>query len=112
MLRFSYRVTGDKAVISMFSALSNLTPAELDREVVGPWARRTRAVLKSTPYPNERPGQVYIRTGQLANRWKTVQVGGQWHIVNEATDPRGRIYPVYVVGDEEGEDQAWMHEFQ
>lgn len=55
------------------------------------------------PYPPKRAGQRYRRTMQLQSRW-----------VTEATDSGVRIYnrqpyAGYVVGDETGRGQAWMH---
>ena len=71
--------------------------------IIGTWAKATRAILKSTPYPAKRAGQRYVRTGNLANRWAAEQIGRGWSIVNRAK------YSGYVVGQPDGTGQAWMH---
>jgi hypothetical protein len=82
---------------------------ELD-PVVYDWAQYTRFRLKGTPYPPKRPRQTYVRTGQLANRWKIERHGfSRVSIMNEAVGRRGQRYTTYVVGDSQGGGQAWMH---
>lgn len=68
------------------------------------FAQDLRLVLKTEPYPPPRPAQTYVRTGQLANRWRVVSRGpSHYEIVNEASGRSG-YYADYVVGY-----QAWMH---
>jgi hypothetical protein len=70
------------------------------------FAQEQRAVLKSEPYPPKRPGQRYVRTGQLANRWAVVrEASSRYQIINQARSKRGVYYAGYVVGKQ----QAWMH---
>jgi hypothetical protein len=61
------------------------------------------AILSVRPYPPERPGQRYKRTGRLGRSWK-VSTRGQ-SVIIENTAP----YSGYVVGDGAGQRQAWMH---
>jgi len=68
--------------------------------------------FRATPYPPERPGQQYVRTGRLGRSWKhkryrKTKSRVEWGVENKAAQ-RGRVYPSYVVGDEQGR-QAWMH---
>jgi hypothetical protein len=91
------------------------------------WAQNTRAVLKSTPYPERnnqrmrwvserqrryvmaaiRRGDIqvpYNRTGNLANRWSAAQTPTGAVIRNSAG------YAEYVIGDARtGSGQYWMH---
>lgn len=92
--------------------------SDLDKEldpVVGRWSQETRGKLKSTPYPPKRPGQRYIRTGRLANSWRSrKKKDSQYVIENMAAGPRGKLYATYVVGGPLGNAvrefaQAWMH---
>ena len=39
------------------------------------WAKRTAAVLKSTPYPPQEPHMTYVRTGRLASSWSSRSAG-------------------------------------
>lgn len=55
-------------------------------------------------YPPERPGQRYRRTGKLGESWKQRQYG-RYHVSFTNATP----YAQYVVGDGEGNKQAWMH---
>ena len=74
--------------------------------------RRDEAMFRGTPYPPERPGQRYVRTGTLGRSWKhrvikktrsRVEVG-----VENTASQKGRNYASYPLGDDEGR-QAWMH---
>lgn len=68
------------------------------------FAQYLRRTLKAEPYPPPPPGSTYVRTGQLANRWKVVfQALAQYLIINEASGQSG-FYADYVIGY-----QAWMH---
>ena len=68
------------------------------------WAQKMRATLKGTPYPPKRPMQTYVRTGRLANSWGVIHKGPGLYIIRNSTN-----YGGYVVGDNRGEGQAWMH---
>ena len=73
------------------------------------WAQRTRVKLQKQKYPPPPPDSKYKRTGLLANKWAVEHPKvGRWHIVNKAEN-KGRYYASYVVGDERGDNQAWMH---
>lgn len=55
-------------------------------------------------YAPERPGQTYVRTGNLGDRWAVRPFEPSAAVfVNSAE------YATYVVGDEQGQGQAWMH---
>jgi hypothetical protein len=60
-------------------------------------------------YPPPPPRSKYVRTYRFKNAWRTSEVPGGVSIRNAVTDKRGRMYPVYVVGDAEGEGQAQVH---
>ena len=85
---------------------------ELTDKIMGDWAKDMRTMLKSHPYPAKRPTQTYVRTGRLANSWAAIQVRtGVWSLTNTATNQKtGAPYAFRVVGDADGENQAWMHE--
>jgi hypothetical protein len=55
-------------------------------------------------YPEERPGQKYIRTGRLGFSWYIKNVDQGYMVYNPT--PYGK----YVVGNAYGQGQAWMHE--
>jgi hypothetical protein len=79
---------------------------EIGDEPIREFAQEERAALKSESYPPKRPGQRYIRTGQLANRWRVIHEDkGRYQIVNQARGRQGQYYAGYVVGIR----QAWMH---
>ncbi|HBU28385.1 MAG TPA: hypothetical protein DEB56_00725 [Thiobacillus sp.] len=59
-------------------------------------------------YPGERPGQRYIRTGNLGASWQVRRLEDGYQIYNNASH-KGRRYARYVVGDAYGQGQAWMH---
>jgi hypothetical protein len=69
---------------------------------VGRWAEAT---LKGRPYPSERTGQKYQRTGRLNRAWLSRMKGKQISVINPANF-RGQYYAIWVVGD----TQAWPHE--
>jgi transketolase N-terminal domain/subunit len=85
-------------------ALAKL-PTILDRSMRR-WGRivhRTR-LYGWENYVPERPGQVYIRTGRL----------GQGHELSFPAEAAARFrnvvpYVARVIGDSEGDGQAWMH---
>lgn len=104
---FSMKVTGSTRVAN--NMRTRAANAKNTYPITYAWAQKVRAKLKSKPYPPKRMGQKYIRTGQLANRWKVAYAGkNSVSIVNEA-EQRGRKYATYVVGDSKGSGQAWMH---
>lgn len=69
--------------------------------------------LQGKPYPPERSGQKYRRTGRLNRAWQAVTTGA-WntiHIQNKASD-KGRAYAAWVVGNPiaTGPAQSWIHQ--
>lgn len=64
------------------------------------FVKSERRWFKARPYPPKRPNQKYVRTGELANRWKAEKRGAsRWQLVNR------RSGVVFVVGDK----QAKIH---
>ena len=59
--------------------------------------------LSVKPYPPERPGQRYKRTGNLKRSWEAGVRGNVVYTKNAMP------YAGYVVGDSAGQRQAWMH---
>lgn len=97
---------GAREVARALRDVARAIPSLIDR-ILYRWGQESRAGLKSTPYPPRRATR-YVRTGQLANRWKAELLApGVLAIVNRA-QARGRRYASYVIGDEQGR-QAYMH---
>lgn len=104
MARYEQTIIGYNRLQNKFRRIAADNP-EIGDEPIREFAQDARGDLKAEPYPPKRQGQRYIRTGQLANRWKTVKEReGQYSIVNEASN-KGRFYASFVVGQK----QAWMH---
>jgi len=118
MTDFQYSIEGMDELHEKLLNLSRHLPKVTARGIFK-WAKATRAILKSTPYPNKntkkmvwqsdkqrryvmaaiRDGRIkvpYRRTGNLANRWKVVRTTEGVIITNSAD------YSVYVVGDAVG----------
>lgn len=75
--------------------------ADMLDDEIGEFTKAQRRYLKSKPYPPKRANQKYIRTGELANRWKaTKNSNSRWAISNDRKGVK------FVVGKK---DQAWMH---
>lgn len=106
MTNFSIDIQGYNRVENKLRALASGMP-KITSAVVYKWAQGTRAILKSTPYPQP-PRKSYRRTGRLANSWRAVRTTTGAQITNTAAF-KGRSYSRYVVGDGRGEGQAWMH---
>ena len=65
-----------------------------------------RVYRRVSPYPPKRPGQKYIRTGDLFSHWilgPSTTVNPGYAIENDMP------YAKYVIGDAYGTSQAWMH---
>lgn len=100
----SFEVRGINRVRNQLRTIAAFYPRKVD-DVAQVDLQRIRRMLKAKPYPAKRPGQKYVRTGLLANKWAVERVKpGLWRIVNNAS-LRGRVYAGYVVGNR----QAWMH---
>lgn len=71
------------------------------KSVANAWTQDTVNMLIQKPYPPELPGQVYIRTGNLAAEWHSIGniTAAKWSFVNKSG------YAPFVIG----EDPAWMH---
>ena len=109
MSRFSISVYGAKAVANRFRTTAAQVPKDT-QEVTYRWGQSVRTALKATPYPPKRPQQRYVRTGRLANSWHAKRQGATGVVIaNSARGRRGRLYARYVVGDDKGKRQAWMH---
>lgn len=98
-MTFSLELRGIQRVSNALRKL-----AALDKTILDPvgwqWAQGVRKKLKGMGAPAKRPGQAYVRTGNLANKWAVDKQGvGVWAITNR-TD-----YGGFVVGDE----QVWFH---
>lgn len=107
MPNFDVQIDGYNRVDNALRRLVANLP-RVSKDVVYKWAQGTRAILKSTSYPPKRFKQRYVRTGQLANRWRAARTPHGATIINQAAQ-RGRNYATYVVGDATGKGQAWMH---
>lgn len=107
-MSFSFEIRGYNRVRNSLRRLVRMYPDIVD-PIGYKWAQRTRLKLKKTRYPPPPPESTYKRTGLLANKWAVEHPKqGRWHIVNKAEN-RGRYYARYVVGDDRGRNQAWMH---
>ncbi len=101
------KITGVNRIENKLRYMISSMPDIVDGDVAD-WSRDMARLLKGTPYPSKRPGQNYVRTGQLANRRRVSrQKSASYNILNDARGRRGRLYAGYVVGS--GGDQAWMH---
>lgn len=106
-MSISMEFKGYNRVSNGLRLLASEMAGEVVDPVLGEWTKDMRYALKAEPYPPKRPGQTYVRTGQLANRWRAEQVKpGVWRINNAAVGKNGREYAQFVVG----EQQAWMHQ--
>ena len=67
------------------------------------WSVNAIQRLRTTPYPPERQGQTYVRTGLLRRSWRSTPTNDGARITND------RPGAVFVIGDWMGGGQAWMH---
>ena len=127
MTNFSMEIQGANRVENKLRKLASELPHVTSR-VIFEWAKGTRAILKSTPYPRKnthkmrwvsekqrryvmaaiRRGDIqvpYRRTGALANRWIAAKTPDGAIIRNSAR------YSKLVIGDVKGRpmSQYWMH---
>lgn len=61
-------------------------------------------------YPPERPDQKYIRTNTLKDSVEITPLSNGYEISVKPVSPKGVEYGDYVLGDADGNGQAWMHE--
>lgn len=71
--------------------------------------RMDRIKRRMEAYPPERPGQKYIRTGQMFYSWRIQPTERNGYSLENFATRKGVNYPRYVVGDAYGQGQAWMH---
>ena len=60
-------------------------------------------------YPPERPDQTYVRTFALRDSVRVTGLPSGYVISVNPISPKGVAYGGYVVGDADGNGQAWMH---
>lgn len=108
MIQFSITIHGHAAVANELRTAAAKAQPRINN-VVYSWAQTVREGLKSTPYPPKRAGQKYVRSGRLANSWRAEKQGNGVVIANSARNKAGQPYAGYVVGNEKGGGQAWMH---
>lgn len=60
-------------------------------------------------YPPERPDQTYARTFTLKDSVEIESLPTGYHILVDPISPEGVAYGEYVLGDYNGQGQAWMH---
>lgn len=102
------RISVDFSQVTRFgravNAVSSRFPAELNRSFLPKRKARVTAVMGADAYPPELPNSDYERTGELGRSWDVAleNVRGfnaELIISNDATDPRGKQYAAYVIGD-------------
>ncbi len=81
-------------------------PNAAERSIFDMLAETSRSLQE---YPPELPNQKYKRTFRFKNSWKAARLGSMTMMLFNDATARGRIYPSYVVGDEEGHGQARIH---
>ena len=60
-------------------------------------------------YPPKRQGSTYIRTYRLGDSAKVTDTISGWKVSIDPVSPKGVHYGTYVIGDMNGQGQAWMH---
>ncbi len=106
MTRFELRVIGAARVENKMrkaAAASENVP-----KLTHAWAVDTVAKIRRKRNPPRRRGQTYRRTGRLKRGWK-VEKGAKSSVIVNTANRGGRQYAMYVVGDQRGNRQAWMH---
>jgi len=113
MSSFTARITGDQQVKLGFQTFVNgIVP--VTREGVHKAMERAVALspgwLGGDSYIVEPPeGSSYQRTGGLGASVRIDQDGLSTRIITDTYGKDGNKYDVYVIGDSEGQGQAWMH---
>jgi hypothetical protein len=103
MAGFSLTVDGADTLSRKFNRIARESPGTFDK-TTGRWAKRTSNQLIKKPYPATRPEQKYKRTRRLKRGWRSRRVESMvYEIFNPTT------YGPWVVGDSQGQGQAWMH---
>ena len=96
-------VRGDKEAMAAVGAMSKA--GWKDKELGG-WADDERNMLEKTPYPPERSGQRYIRTGRLGRSYRVQKPRRMVRVItNRASTARSGFYGGYVISQQ----QARVH---
>lgn len=103
MFRFTFTQRHADAVTQNLRAAANVSQRRLNMTTYDWSQMHVVRHLVVKPYPPMRPNQRYRRTWRLQARWKSEATDGGARIYNE------QPYAGYVVGDEAGRNQAWMH---
>jgi hypothetical protein len=103
MADFNLTVNGADTLTRKFNRIARESPGTFDK-AVGKWAKRTANQLIKKPYPATRPGQTYKRTRRLRRGWRSQRVNSMEYSIFNQTP-----YATFVVGDSQGQGQAWMH---
>lgn len=103
MIGFEYHEKGHERVTHVLRDTAQRAPKEMGETTFLWAARHAIPRLRAQPYPSPRPGQTYMRTGQLARRWSVRNNEGGATIFNN------RPGAIFVIGDGQGGGQAWMH---
>ncbi len=102
MIGFDIKISGADQV----TAAMRRTAAQGQKRVAAAtyhWAVNALPRMRAMPYPPERPGQKYKRTGLLRRSWHADPTPDGARIYND------RPGVVFVIGDWMGGGQAWMH---
>lgn len=105
MPRLSVRVVHAELVAKNLQDLRREIP-RISRDHISKLGKRV--IEKMRKYPPQRAGSTYRRTYRLRDSWKVMERQKGIFITANAVN-RGRRYDEYVVGDPEGNNQAWMH---
>jgi len=90
-MQFDLEIRGTNRVRNQLRAVASFHPNKTDA-VIGKHARAERIRLKAKPYPPRLPGQIYRRTGNIANRFFSRKKSmGVWEIGNSA------LYAAWVI---------------
>lgn len=109
MAEFRVELKGINRVRNQLRTVAKFHP-EATNPIMREWTQEVAAHLRAKPYPPERAGQKYRRTGRLGRRWRAMNPRpGITQIINKARAPGGSEYASFVVGDHRGDNQAWMH---
>lgn len=105
MPKLSIRVINAKLVAKNLQDLHAEIP-KISRDHIQRAGKRIIAQMKK--YPPARSTSTYSRTYRLRDSWRVVDTSKGITISGDPVN-RGRHYGTFVVGDAEGEGQAWMH---
>jgi hypothetical protein len=101
MPAFFFKVSGDKELVRQLGQYREKV-ARLIKKRTKDAAEASVAILRE--YPPVPRGSRYVRTGELGRGYLIQESGANGYKIKNAV-----TYSVYVVGDKEGNRQAWMH---